>query len=105
MAQFYKCAWCDEFSGVMGREEVEEHLEGCEGYRGTVFVPRAKKKTEREKEVEEEEKRVRERKEEEEKKREQGGRNWVCPGCGEVLRMGTPVEILKHRRLCVGREV
>ena len=105
MAQFYRCAWCESFSGVVTRQDVEDHLNECVGYKGTVDVPRAKKKTADEIKVEKEatEEQQKWREEDERKKEISGGKNYLCDKCGEVLQHGTPVEILKHRRLCVGR--
>lgn len=107
MAQFYKCAWCSDFEGVVTRGEVDAHLKTCQGYTSTVHVFRPKKKTKEEIEAENEAKEADEARKREQEKRAEltGGKNWLCPACGDVLQQGTPVEILKHKRMCVGRTI
>lgn len=91
MAQFWKCGHCG-FAGVVTRAEAKEHLGGCEGYNGVVKVPkRSERKVEEKMESEVVEEELK------------GGRNWLCGACGTVLSSGTPVAILKHKRICVGR--
>ncbi|KAI9022397.1 P-loop containing nucleoside triphosphate hydrolase protein [Hyaloraphidium curvatum] len=105
MAAYYRCGYCGGFEGVVTREQVDEHLGACVEYNGVVKVPRAPRKSKDELAKEQADAAVEEarRKDEERRRAITGGANWACDRCGEVLRQGTPVEILKHKRSCVGR--